>query len=105
MILFPSGAVGKPSGACRCRVVTYSSRLTGGVATSARQGFVKTAAPSAKEPSRLSSSVSRWRMTRRTAHPGLASVLEPRMPDVVFVGLIVLFFAALVLLVKGLERL
>jgi hypothetical protein len=44
-------------------------------------------------------------MTRRTAHPGLASVLEPRMPDVVFVGLIVLFFAALVLLVKGLERL
>jgi hypothetical protein len=26
------------------------------------------------------------------------------MPDVVFVGLIVLFFAALVLLVKGLER-
>jgi hypothetical protein len=39
------------------------------------------------------------------AHWGHAPVLEPRMSDVAFVGLIVLFLAALVLLVKGLERL
>ena len=58
----------------------------------------------AKEPSRPSSSVSRWRMTRRVAHPGHVRP-GAQMPDVVFVGLIVLFFAALVLLVKALERL
>ena len=44
-------------------------------------------------------------MTRRVAPSG--SYVRPgaQMPDVVFVGLIVLFFAALVLLVKALERL